>query len=118
MAFNIQIFNTKSSDFTQVVELDEILVTIRLKFNVRNESWYISLETENNSVKDLRLSINFPILRQHKALMSDIAGDFFVQKVNETAVDNLTYSNLGVDYLLLYYTAAEVTSWFSDNNIL
>lgn len=117
MAFNIQIFSTNSSDFTQVIELDLINVTLRLKFNVRDESWFMSLDTENNSIKDLRLSINYPILRQHKALVHDIPGDFLVQKINDTAIDNLTFDNLGTDYLLLYYTEEEMIQWYIDNDI-
>ncbi len=118
MAFAIDILSTISSDFSQIVELDLVNVTVRLKFNTRDESWFMSLETENTSIKDIRLSINFPLLKQHKAIMYDIPGDFFVIKINESAIDNLTYANLGNDYQLLYLTEEEVTAWYSANNII
>ncbi len=113
----IPIFSTKSSDFTQLIDLEGILVTLRLKYNIRNESWFVSIDTDDGSVKDIRLSIDFPVLRQHKALFPNIAGDFFVEKINTNAVDNLKYDNLGTDYLFLYYTEEEMEEWYTDNGI-
>ncbi len=77
----------------------------------------MSIDTDNNSIKDIRVSINYPILRQHKALIYDILGDFFVQKINDIAVNNINYSNLGTDFLLLYYTEEEMNQWYDFYNI-
>jgi hypothetical protein len=113
----IQIFQDVSSDHTQVIELDTVTITLRLKYNVRNASWFYSFTTENNEISDIKLVSNFPMLRQHKAIASDIPGDFFVIKTNDNAGDEITYDNLGTDYQLIYATADEVVNWFNTYNI-
>jgi len=108
----IPIYSSASSDFTQNIELDQLIVTIRIIWNTRCDDWFISVETSNgNKIDFIRLVFNFPILNQYKYLFPDIDGNFFVQLYNNINTDIITYDNLGVDLALYYYTASEVETW-------
>lgn len=113
----IPIYSTNSSDFTQTIELDEVLITIRLKFNVRNENWFITVTTENYELKDIKVVSNFPLLRQYKYAIPEISGDFFIQKIDESSDLEVTYDNFGNIFALFYYTDDEVDTWLSANNL-
>lgn len=112
----IPIFSESSADFTQTIELNNILFTIRLKYNIRCGYWFINIETENNTTGDFKVVYDYPIFKNHKSLFYDIKGDFIVKKVNDTD-NNLSYSNLGNDFILYYYTENEINEWLDENNI-
>lgn len=115
MALNIPIFNNTSSDFSMQIELENNIYDIRLVFNVRSDSWHMTIGQGNFSVTGLKLVSNFPLLTNHKSLFSILEGDFIVDKINDSAGDEITYSNLGVDYILSYITPNEYNQWRSNN---
>lgn len=114
----IPIFKDTSSDFTQNIELDNLIITIRLVWNIRCNDWFISIETSNgNKIDFIRLVFNYPIINQYKYLFPDISGDFFVQLYNNINTDTITYNNLGKDLALYYYTESEVDEWKVENGL-
>ena len=115
---SIPIFSTSSADFTQTIELDTTIVTLRLKYNIRNANWFMSVSTENYQLNDIKLVSNFQLLHQYKANFPELPGDFFVIKTNETTEDTeITYENLGNDFLLLYLSPEEVEQWREENGL-
>lgn len=113
----IPILSETSADVTLEIELDGVLTTIRLLFNVRNQDWFFTVTTENYTITLKRIVIDYLILRQYKANFPELPGDFVVKKINESAEDNLTYDNLGNDYALYYYDVNEVNEWLEENNL-
>ena len=114
----IPLFNTKSADFTQTIDLDNITVTIRLTYNVRVAVFFMSIETENNSLTSMKCILEYPILYPHRALFPELPGDFFLIKVtNANEVVDFSYENFGTVYKLFYYDAEEVATWESENGL-
>lgn len=113
----IPIFSEASSNFSQIIEIDNTLVTLKLTYNVRNESWFMDVETDNASIYDIRLVTNFPLLDQYKYKFPELAGDFFVQRVTSNISDDITYDELGLGFGLFYYVQSELESWKEENNL-
>lgn len=108
-----------SSDFVQIVELDNIPTTIRLTYNVRNDSWKMDLTTENYAIYGLKLVIDYPIINRHKTLFPELSGDFFITSISAVTKDisNFDYDTFGNDFLLYYYTEDEVNEWKVNNGV-
>jgi hypothetical protein len=112
MSIKIPIFKNTSADFSQIIDLDEITVTIRLKYNIRNNFWSMDLETENYFLYGLKVIENFPILFPHNALFPELNGNFFIiQDTNTDEVVNFTYDTFGDVFNLYYYTETEYNTW-------
>jgi hypothetical protein len=108
----IPLFKDTSADFTQIIDLDEITVTIRLKYNIRNNFWSMDLETENYALYGLKVIENFPIIFPHYALFPELNGNFFIiQDTNTNEVIDFTYDNFGTIFNLYYYTVTEYNTW-------
>lgn len=114
----IPLFIDSSADFTQTIDIDNVIVTIRLTFNIRNQFFRMNLSTENNELYGLKVKTNFPLIYHHKALFPELDGDFFVNQVtNQDEEIDFTYDNFGSVYLLLYYSAEELQAWKDANGI-
>lgn len=112
MAIQIETFQIQSADFTQVVELDGVNVTLRLMYNTRSESWVLQLNTANYSLNGIKLVKNFPLLWKHKALFPELPGDFIVWKISDDInINVLDYDNLGLYFGLFYISASELQEW-------
>lgn len=114
----IPIFSDQSSIFTMNIELNSISVDLTLTYNIRNERWYISLVTENNSLYYRKLVENFPLVYPHKAIFPELSGDFFVIKNVNKSDNMITYENLGNGWDLFYYDESEMQDWADDNGII
>lgn len=114
----IPVFTTQAADFTQIIDLDNVTVTIRLVFNIRVESWFMRLETENYTLDGIKLVENYPLIQQYKALFPELPGDFLIQQINDE-VENpeFDYDSFGVFWSLFYFTEDEVTDWEVENGI-
>jgi hypothetical protein len=115
----IETFQEQSADFVQVVELDEIIVSLRLTFNVRNETWFINeyLETETEkALYGIKVTKEFPLIWPLKTQI-DLPGDFMVIKRDEDVEDEITYDNFNNGWDLFYLTQEEVNTWFSENGL-
>lgn len=111
MAQNIPIFLETSSDFTQRLELETGVCTLRIKWNVRNETAYLTFTDRfNNTLQNIKIVPNWPLLRHLKGSI-DFRGDFVAVAINSAAGNEITYENFGTDYRLLYLTPAEVQRW-------
>jgi len=117
MAKEIQIFKESSSDFTQRTIVENQILVVRIKYNVRNDSWFLNITTENYSIQDLKLVINYPILYNHKALFPVLTGDLIIMPKVDNLVENLSYDNFGNDFGLFYIDASELTEWELTNGI-
>ena len=108
----IPVFQDQSADFTQNIDLDEINVTIRLIYNIRNEFFHMNLSTENFNIEGIKVIKNFPLLFTHKALFPELKGDFIIRKISETIqVEDFTYDNFGIFWSLFYLSETELNEW-------
>ena len=55
MALNIPIDQTSSSIFRQNIIIEYINLTMRFRYSTRTASWYMSLETEDYNIYNLRI---------------------------------------------------------------
>ena len=113
MALNIPIDQTSSSIFRQNIIIEDINLTMRFRYSTRTASWYMSLETEDYNIDNLRIVENYPLLKQHKALFPVFDGDFITLKVSEKAINEINYDNFGIDWILLYFTESELDDWYN-----
>lgn len=117
MSVAIQMFLTSSADFTQQVTLERQLVTIRIRWNIRNDSGFMDFTDElGNTLYGVRLVKNWPLLRQMKGTI-EFEGDFFILPAGDTDPGEITYQNLGNELLLLYYTPEEVEAWEDETGV-
>lgn len=112
MSIQIPIYKDTSADFTQIMDLDNVTVTIRLRYNIRVGFWFMDLETENYSLYGLKVIENFPIIFPHQALFPELLGDFFIiQSTNTDEVVDFDYDSFGEIFNLFYYTETEYQTW-------
>lgn len=108
----IPIFKTTSADFTQTIDLDNITVTIRLRYNIRDGFWFMDLSTENYNLYGLKVIENFPIIFPHYALFPELKGNFFIEQTTNTdEVVSFDYDTFGEVFNLFYYDESEYNTW-------
>jgi len=115
----IETFQDQSADFVQTIELDGIVISMRLVFNTRSESWYINEYQELDTDKKLygiKLVKSYPLIFAMKTRI-DLPGDFMVIKEDESIEDEITYDNLNKGWNLYYMTALEIAAWRLENGI-
>lgn len=112
MAIEIPLFQDQSADFSQNINVENINVQIRIRYNTRTETWFCNLSSDNYQLNGLKLVRNFPLLWRHKALFPEVLGDFIILKISDKINNNdLNYDTLGVNYGLFYITQDELNTW-------
>lgn len=110
-------FKNQSADFEQIIDLEEVTVTIRLTYNTRVDYWFASFITDTNEILGVKLVQSGLLINQYKA-STNIKGDFIVSRVaNDLEIPDLSYENFGVDWAFLYLTEEEVEAYKEENNI-
>jgi len=102
---------SKIPAFQKQYTLDGSAYIIRLTYNKRDDSWYMSIFTPElvTILSPIRLVSKIFLLRGKRALPNIPAGDFkVVQKSSDNAAD-ITFDNFGTEFRLYYYDADEVT---------
>ena len=116
--YEIPVYPDESADFTQVLDIESVSLTIRITYNIRNQYFKMRLTTENNDIDGLKCVINFPLIYPHNALFPELKGDFFIQQAtNLNEVVAFDYTNFGTTYKLYYYTEEEVLNWRDENGV-
>lgn len=115
----IETFQTQSADFVQVVELDGLIVSLRITFNTRSETWfineYIELDT-GKSLYGIKITKDFPLLWPLKSRI-DLSGDFITVRRDDKVDDNITYDNLNNGWDLYYITNDEFVEWKNEHGV-
>jgi hypothetical protein len=113
----LPIFQTTSSKFEYTIKLDNEVYLLRYEYNPRSFNWYLTISNDRTGQRldNKKLIINYPLYDQNKAIFNVMPGDVLIQQVNNTE-ELITYDNLGIDYIVYYYTADEVTQWKIDND--
>jgi len=117
MAVQLPVFQTQSADFEYTIELDNINTLVRLTYNVRSGFWKMNLSVNGNTLYNIKLVKNFPLLKQNKALFPYLPGDFFVLKISDESEEDFNYDNFGTVWGLVYVTAAEYEAWREANGL-
>ena len=105
-------FKLKSSDFEQILDFDNVSITIRLTYNTRVDYWFATFTINNNSIKNVKLVTNTLLLNQHKATLTEIVGDFIVQRIaDDLTFTDLNYDNFGIDWAFQYLNKDEVSAY-------
>ena len=110
-------FQKTSSDFRQIINLNNQQVRIRLIYKVRAHSFFMDFtDSDNNFLSGLKLVPNWPLLKNHKALLN-FSGDLMVLKSNDSVEKNITYDNLNNGWSFVYLTEDELSSWRTINGL-
>jgi len=108
----IPTYQTKSGKFKQEILLGGRTLNITIKWNVRCGCWFMDLEDvdDGSFLNSIKLVNNWLLLKQYKASIPNLEGDFIIKPVN-TSDEDITYDNLGDGFDLFYATAEEADSW-------
>lgn len=108
----IPVYQNKSSKFNFEIILDNRLIALNFYWNIRSSSWYLDVTdaATGDSVVGLKITENWLLLRQFKAFIPNITGDFIVKKLNTDEIE-ITYDNLGVSFKFFYATEEETIIW-------
>jgi len=117
MSVGIPVFQSISADFTQRIELNGQLVTLRLTYNIRNEFFSLRFtDPDGVQLSGMKLVPNFLLLRPHLPFIN-FSGDLMVVKDDASLGDEITYDNLGAGWNLYYLTEAEAEAWGTANGM-
>lgn len=110
-------FQKDSSDFIQTISLGGQTIILQIIYNVRAGYFFLHFtDQEGNKLDGVKMVPNWPLLKQHKALLS-FAGDFVIIRADESAGDNITYDNFGTGWQLLYLDETELAAWEAANGL-
>jgi len=107
----IPVFQNNSARYVIDIELANTLFKLKFNWNARESSWYMDIQDseENDILIGLKLTINYRLLKQYRALENLPDGDFYLwdlkQNVNEGVLD---FDNFGHRYPLLFFTNEEI----------
>ncbi len=109
----IPVFQSISSKFKQNLVLADLLIELEIHWNSRSNAFYMDIiDTENDDIlTGVKLVPNWLLIRQFRAYLPNLNGDFIVTKVDDTAGNRVTYDNLGTGYILYFLTLDEAEEW-------
>jgi hypothetical protein len=107
----IPTFQAISADAIETIELDSVIVRVRVLYNTRSGFYHLWLETEANRLTGVKIVPGYALLRYKKAALVDLPGDFVVFKTDESKGDEIEYGDLGAGWDLFYITASEYDTW-------
>jgi hypothetical protein len=108
-------FQENSADFSYDIEIENKIISFRFVYNIRNQFWFLNIESGNNEIKGLKIVEGFPLLFTHKAKFPDLEGDFLLMARVEN--EEFTYDNFGVAWSLYYLNKEELEEWLSENGL-
>lgn len=101
----------KSADQEFKIQLGDQIAQIRLLWNVRSESWSMTLSGDFGTLTGLKLVPDWPLLREREATTTFV-GDFIMRSLTAaTTGGRIEYGDLGVRWGLCWMTAEEKTAW-------
>lgn len=115
----IPVFQESSSKFNMSMVLEDLLISLYIYWNSRSNAWYMDItDTENNlQLIGVKLVPNWLLIRQFRAYMPNLRGDFIVIKTDVTVEDRVTYDNLNNGYTLYFYDRDEAEAWEDENGV-
>ncbi len=111
----IPIFQDQFSDFTEIVTLDNIDISLRFAWNTKSEYWMLNEYKEIESGKILngiKLVLNYPLMFQYPTSLS---GQFLIFLQDSSLGTYITYNSLGAGHNLFYLTDEEFDVWKDSN---
>ncbi len=115
----IPVFQDISSKWKANIVLENLLVDIEIHWNSRSEAFYMDLFDNENDFRLIGVKIlpDWLLVRQFRAYMPNLEGDFLVIKTDDTVGDRITYDNLGNGYDLYFVDRDEAEQWEDDNEV-
>lgn len=114
---NIPTFQLTSSDFIQKVTLNNQVVTIRIKYNVRSFCFHMDFtDQDGNVLTGIKMVTNWPLLKAHKTVLN-FSGDIILLPTDTNVDSRLTYENLNTGWGLMYITPEEYEDWRLANGL-
>lgn len=107
----IPVFPKVSADFKIEVTLEKIRCVFRIKWNSATQYWMINRyeEPENNiTVAGLKIIPNYPFLSSYN---HSFDGEILCMPYGKDFNREITYSNFGVEWALVYLTPEEFALW-------
>ena len=90
----IPTYQDKSSKFVQDIILDDVSVTLTMKWNSRAGYWFVSITDGTYELLNKKLVANWPIFRQSRASFPVLTGSIIALKEDSNGEDEITYDNL------------------------
>jgi hypothetical protein len=108
------IYSNVSSKFSYTISLDGINYKFHFHYNYRESFWYMDIADANDNIirANFKLVTNYSLLTQWRAYSVPV-GDLVVLNIFNTSL-SLDDTNIGQDYQLIYFTAAELASGVSN----
>lgn len=115
----IPVFNAISSKWKQSIVLADLLIDLEVHWNSRSEAFYMDIiDSENDyALTGVKLVPDWLLIRQFRAYMPNLLGDFIVVKIDDTVEDRITYDNFGIGYILYFYNFDEAEAWENENGV-
>ncbi|MCQ2102288.1 MAG: hypothetical protein MJY98_03575 [Fibrobacter sp.] len=88
------------------VNIEGVMLSIRLLWNWRDGNWFADFETVNGKRCGIRLVPNSRLLKSRNEVLEN--GDLAIFKREKTCKELLNHDNLGKAYVLHYLTKADV----------
>lgn len=114
----LPVFQTISADFSYTIKLENQIVTLRFKWNVRAGNFFLDFtDAGGNSLYGIKLLPNWPLLKYGKGNIDRFSGDLMIFQAENSAESEITYDNLGVGWILYYLSQEEVSAWEAENGL-
>lgn len=105
-----------SSDITYQIVLEGQSYNIRFVWNIRQEYWFLTvIDSDGGRIDGVKMVPNWPLLDNHRAQIV-LDGDLLVIP-NTPEPEALGYDNLGIDWVFVYMTDAELLDWKVENGV-
>lgn len=109
--FVVPTFQNTSSKYTIEAELNNEVFLLKFAWNTRASDWYMSIYNDNGDLvlTDVKMVINYQLLRQYKAIEGIPKGDFILHDLEKDDVNSgVTFDNFGIRYQLVFFTNEEI----------
>lgn len=107
----VPMFQVRSADFLQRIELGGSLVIIRMVWNIRSGFFFLSFtDGVGNELTGLKMVPQWPLLTPHRGSI-EFTGDLLLVKTDAGAPLIPSYESLGAGWDLVYLTPAEIDLW-------
>lgn len=103
----IPIETNGGSYLVERVNIEGVMLSIRLLWNWRDGSWFADFETVNGKRCGIRLVPNSRLLKSRNGVLEN--GDLAIFKREKTCKNPLGHDNLGMAYVLHYLTKQDIT---------
>lgn len=107
----------RSADFKFRTDLGGFLYTVRFQWNIRCQSWFLTIEDSiGGRIDGVKVVEKWPLLASHRAQIR-LTGDLVAIPLTTDKNVRLDYDTLGTEWVVAYMTPDELDLWRSTNGM-